>query len=198
MACAFARRRIEDVCEYPSPNFILCSADTCSVFKCRQGRKKKVDADLNTEASIVQETAAETPAQMPLPVIWPDLQKTAPELQAGRAVYEEWCATCHTPNGFMPGTIALEAKYQGDLPAALIYRKDFTPETVAFFVRNGVSLMAPFRKTEITDDQLSDLGEFLSAPLSLRGVDVVALEGANAKAASATNIETNMPSGDEK
>jgi mono/diheme cytochrome c family protein len=33
---------------------------------------------------------------------------------------------------------------------------------VATFVRNGVKIMPPFRKTEISDKELSDIGAYLS------------------------------------
>ncbi len=118
----------------------------------------------------------------PPPIVWPELGETAPDLAEGRTVYDKWCATCHSPNGRMPGTIALEAKYKGELAPALVYRTDLTPETVELFVRQGVSLMAPFRKTEITDAELQALGEFLSAPLADRGADEAAVEESMAEA----------------
>lgn len=80
----------------------------------------------------------------------------------GMAVYDHWCAPCHAPGPGHPGTQSLEIKYGGNLPAALTDRTDLTPETVKTFVRNGILLMAPFRKTEITDAQLDDLAEYLS------------------------------------
>jgi mono/diheme cytochrome c family protein len=80
----------------------------------------------------------------------------------GKNVYEKWCAPCHAPGPKHPGTQALEALYKGDKPAALIERKDLTPEIIATFVRNGVSIMPPFRKTEIGDKDLAALGAFLS------------------------------------
>ncbi len=80
----------------------------------------------------------------------------------GQEVYEKWCAPCHAPGPKHPGTQALQALYKGEKPAPLIERKDLTPEFVATFVRNGVSIMAPFRKTEISDQDLAALGAFLS------------------------------------
>jgi mono/diheme cytochrome c family protein len=79
----------------------------------------------------------------------------------GEAVYVYWCATCHAAGPGMPGTAALEAKYNGSLPAVLTERTDLTPETIAFYVRNGVSVMPPFRKTEVTDADLEALSEYV-------------------------------------
>jgi hypothetical protein len=65
----------------------------------------------------------------------------------------------------MPGTTALAAKYKGrqpGVPAVLDERTDLTPASVRFFVRQGVSVMAPFRKTEISDADLEDLIGYLT------------------------------------
>lgn len=81
----------------------------------------------------------------------------------GRAVYDHWCAPCHAPGPRKhPGTAALEIVYKGEKPAVLTDRLDLTPEIVAFYVRNGKLIMPPFRKTEISDKDLADLGAYLS------------------------------------
>ena len=81
----------------------------------------------------------------------------------GRAVYEEWCAACHDRGPGHPGTQSLEVKYRGtDVPAALEDRRDLSPPVTALFVRRGVALMPPFRKTEISDAELQDLAAYLA------------------------------------
>jgi len=80
----------------------------------------------------------------------------------GRQVYEKWCVECHGDGPRYPGTASLAVKYGKDMPAALEKRTDLTPEVVALFVRQGVSVMPPFRKTEITDAELASLGAYLS------------------------------------
>lgn len=86
----------------------------------------------------------------------------------GKQVFDYNCAACHGPGvgypGFqgLPGTEALGVKYKGEKPALLSERTDLIPEVVAYFVRNGVSAMAPYRKTEISDEQLAALGAYLS------------------------------------
>jgi len=82
--------------------------------------------------------------------------------QAGKVVFDQWCSACHGPNPRLAGTLALQTKYEGQIPAALEERTDLTPDIVASFVRGGVAWMAPFRKTEISDAELADLGAYLS------------------------------------
>lgn len=95
-------------------------------------------------------------------------ESTAKAQQAlGKQVYETWCIACHGPGPGrfgrgLTGTEALEAKYEGKLPPILDQRTDLTPEFVAAMVRHGVSLMPFFRKTEISDTDLSALGAYLS------------------------------------
>jgi mono/diheme cytochrome c family protein len=86
----------------------------------------------------------------------------APDLARGEAVYAHWCAPCHAPGPGHPGTQALQAKYIGDLPAVLVEREDLAPDAVKLFVRQGVSVMAPFRKTEIGDADLDALAAYVA------------------------------------
>jgi mono/diheme cytochrome c family protein len=81
---------------------------------------------------------------------------------AGRPVYEHWCAPCHAPGPGHPGTQSLQIKYSGKVPAVLLERTDLSPQAVATFVRQGVLLMAPFRKTEITDAELAALTAYVA------------------------------------
>ena len=43
-------------------------------------------------------------------------------------------------------------------------RRDLTPDLVKFFVRNGVAMMAPLRKTEVSDADLEALAAYLTQP----------------------------------
>lgn len=80
----------------------------------------------------------------------------------GSEVFENWCAACHAPGPRHPGTQALEVLYRGAKPAALEERTDLLPELTTAFVRTGVSVMPPFRKTEIDDDDLAALAAYLA------------------------------------
>lgn len=97
-----------------------------------------------------------------------DKARTDP-VAAGRQLYERHCVACHgagvghPPFPNLPGTGALEVKYKGEQPALLSERTDLTPELVTYFVRNGVSVMAPYRKTELSDAEVAQLGAYLSS-----------------------------------
>jgi len=84
-------------------------------------------------------------------------------VERGAAVFNNWCGACHSrgPQN-APGTASLQVKYQGSVPAALEDRRDLTPEVVKVFVRNGVAMMAPFRKTEVSDADLDALAAYLT------------------------------------
>jgi (+)-pinoresinol hydroxylase len=80
----------------------------------------------------------------------------------GNEVFQNWCAPCHAPGPRHPGTQALESLYKGAKPAALEQRTDLVPELTRTFVRTGVSVMPPFRKTEISDADLAALAAYLA------------------------------------
>lgn len=82
----------------------------------------------------------------------------------GKVVFDNWCSACHAAGPGHPGTAGLAVKYGGKKPAELELRTDLRPDVVKYFVRNGFSVMAPFRKTEITDAELDALARYLAAP----------------------------------
>jgi mono/diheme cytochrome c family protein len=88
----------------------------------------------------------------------------APRYAAGRAVYEKWCAACHDPGIIHPGTHALMTKYPSGSRASgsITAWTDLPASYVTFMVRHGMSVMAPFRKTEITDTELAALAGYLA------------------------------------
>lgn len=94
---------------------------------------------------------------------------TEARLQAGKKTYDYWCATCHGTGrglpGFeeLPGTQQLRIKYRGtEISPLLEQRTDLLPEFVKLIVRQGVSFMPHFRKTEIDDAQLDELAAYLA------------------------------------
>jgi (+)-pinoresinol hydroxylase len=84
------------------------------------------------------------------------------DAERGRQVFEYWCTPCHAPGPRHPGTQALEALYKGAKPGALEERTDLVPSITETFVRTGVSVMPPFRKTEIGDVDLAALAAYLA------------------------------------
>lgn len=83
-------------------------------------------------------------------------------LAAGEQVYNKWCGPCHDAGVEHPGTLALTAKYTGVKSPVLKEWKDLPPVLTKTFVRNGVSIMPFFRKTEISDADLEDLAAYLA------------------------------------
>ncbi len=78
----------------------------------------------------------------------------------GGRVFGKWCGDCHTsPTG--PGSLSLQRKYQGTVPAILEQRNDLSPEYISLVVRRGISFMPSFRKTEISDSELQILTDYL-------------------------------------
>ena len=107
-------------------------------------------------------SAAQQPAAPPATQTAAQPAALAPQLARGKAVFDEWCAGCHARGPRQPGTQALQALYKGGKPAALEDRTDLVPKLTETFVRKGVSVMPPFRKTEISDAQLADLAAYLA------------------------------------
>jgi (+)-pinoresinol hydroxylase len=80
----------------------------------------------------------------------------------GYVQYQDYCSMCHGTGPGKPGTMALQAKYKGAEPALLDKRTDLTPELIKTDVRNGLSVMPIFRKTEIGDADLDAIAAYLT------------------------------------
>lgn len=80
----------------------------------------------------------------------------------GYVQYQDYCSMCHGEGPGRPGTMALRAKYKGSEPALLDQRTDLTPELIKTYVRNGISIMPIFRKTEISDADLDAIAAYLT------------------------------------
>ena len=87
----------------------------------------------------------------------------AAEPASGEAVWKRWCVHCHSTGRGNPGTESLQVKYKGAKPAALLDRTDMTPDFIRISLRQGVLSMPAFRKTEITDAELSALATWLAS-----------------------------------
>ena len=88
-------------------------------------------------------------------------------MQQGKAVYVQWCLGCHAPltgmGGFPPaGTYRLQQRYKDAVPATLEDRVDLTPDLIRTAVRQGMPIMPPFRKTEVTDAELDAVIAYLT------------------------------------
>jgi mono/diheme cytochrome c family protein len=86
----------------------------------------------------------------------------------GKAVFARSCAPCHGADrgdfgrAMLPGTDALRIKYKGQLPALLEQRTDLTPAAIRTFVRAGTWSMPPFRKSEISDDEIDAVSAYIA------------------------------------
>jgi mono/diheme cytochrome c family protein len=85
-----------------------------------------------------------------------------PDQPKGYVQFQNRCSVCHGSGLAKPGTRALAVKYGNSLPALLEQRTDLTPETIRFAVRNGVTVMPPFRKTELSDADLNAVVAYLT------------------------------------
>jgi mono/diheme cytochrome c family protein len=90
-----------------------------------------------------------------------------PGVVKGKGAYDQWCLGCHGPlpgTGMFPpaGTYSLQQRYGGKLPAVLVERSDLQPELIRLVVRQGVGIMPPTRKTEVTDEDLEAIVAYLT------------------------------------
>jgi mono/diheme cytochrome c family protein len=101
-------------------------------------------------------------ADVPQYIAWSRTTITPPPgAPNGYLQFQNSCAVCHGPSPERPGTRALAAKYKGALPALLEQRTNLTPDFIKYTVRHGVSVMPPFRKTELSDTDLNAIAAYL-------------------------------------
>jgi len=88
-------------------------------------------------------------------------------VERGAAVYRTVCAHCHDPlpeGGaieMLPGPESLALKYRGALSPYITERPDLASyEVLRMFLRNGSGSMPPFRKTEISDDDIAAIAAY--------------------------------------
>jgi mono/diheme cytochrome c family protein len=84
----------------------------------------------------------------------------------GKQVFDLWCAACHKPVGAndlqVAGTSSLQKRYNGSKPAPLEQRTDLTAPFIKSIVRHGAKSMPFSRKTEINDQDLDALAQYLA------------------------------------
>jgi mono/diheme cytochrome c family protein len=79
----------------------------------------------------------------------------------GKEVFNQNCIHCHAPGREHPGTLQLGLTRGADR-AVLEERTDLTAEYVRHIVRHGIKAMPAFVPSQITDDQLNALTDYLT------------------------------------
>jgi mono/diheme cytochrome c family protein len=97
-----------------------------------------------------------------IPSSWTTTTVSGQGQSRGYVEYQKYCSACHGEGVGRPGTTALQAKYKGAVPALLEKRTDLTPQLIKMYVRNGITVMPNFRKTEISDAELDAMAAYLT------------------------------------
>lgn len=87
---------------------------------------------------------------------WVDLEK-----KDGAGLFGEKCGMCHRTNGMGVGILARRMKPE---LALLENRTDLQPQFIDTVVRNGLGLMYPISRGEVSDEQLGKISQYLVKP----------------------------------
>lgn len=82
--------------------------------------------------------------------------------RSGEQIYQRHCQSCHAPGPGHPATLLLAEKLGPD-KAVIKGRADLTADYIKTIVRGGLLEMPPFRPTEITDDELDVIADYILA-----------------------------------
>jgi len=93
---------------------------------------------------------------------WVPSMPSAEGQPKGYVQYQIYCSQCHGEGVGKPGTLALATKYKGEKPALLDKRTDLSAPLIKIYVRNGLTVMPFFRKTEISDADLDAIAAYLT------------------------------------
>mgnify|MGYP003346448045 FL=1 len=84
-------------------------------------------------------------------------------VQEGQQVFERQCAACHGAGPHHAGTAKLQV-VRGPDRAVLAERTDLIGDYIRIVVRRGLIEMPPWRKTELSDEDLDHLVAYLTRP----------------------------------
>ena len=102
-------------------------------------------------------------ADQPPTIYWSSTPvATKPGEPPGYVLFQRACAVCHGSGPARPGSRALAAKYKGSLPALLEERTDLKAPYIKQVVRQGLTVMPLFRKTELSDTDLDAITAYLT------------------------------------
>lgn len=80
--------------------------------------------------------------------------------RSGEDVFVLFCRACHAPGADHPGTLKL-SQTKGEAQSVILDRQDLPAEYIAHVVRNGLLGMPPLRPTDVTDEELGRLVEYV-------------------------------------
>lgn len=96
--------------------------------------------------------------------IRPDPNATG--MERGRQLYNQNCAICHAGGVGMAGTDSLIRRFkmegETELDPILANRTDLNHDFVELVVRNGIKSMPYYRKTEVSDEDLKLISDYLT------------------------------------
>lgn len=101
--------------------------------------------------------APEAPAATPAVEV---AQHEPPGNRPGEMLWQLYCVECHAPGVGHPGTMMLSEK-KGEAQSVILGREDLTEEYISVTVRGGLLEMSPFRPTEITNEELTALAQYI-------------------------------------
>lgn len=149
---------------------------TTTLRQARGNRRKRTTRGLAGTLAAVAGVAA---AVVLLPVSAQNRARDEARVERGAEVYAAQCVYCHdrVPEGtalaMLPGPAALTLKYGGAVSPYIKERPDLAnAATLAVFLRNGAGSMPPFRKTELTDDDIAALAAYFTRTSAEAGVAV--------------------------
>ena len=86
------------------------------------------------------------------------------DVEKGKAVFDQWCWECHgVENHSGTGTWLLRERYKGAITEFIEKRRDLSAGYIRYVVRQGQNGMPNFRETEISEERLAQLVEYLTA-----------------------------------
>ncbi len=110
-----------------------------------------------------EDADAETSASAQKPASVPPSERVDVSYETGEELFNHYCFHCHTEGDGKPGTAMLAQKH-GAEKSIIKGRQDLPAEYIKTVVRDGLLEMAPFRFTEISDDQLDLIAEYVRTP----------------------------------
>ena len=84
----------------------------------------------------------------------------------GKALFDGTCGYCHSPRGH--ATVLLRRRV-GEANAVLAERTNLTPAYIKLAVRHGVMSMPWYRRSELSDDDLASISNYLTRSNPSRG-----------------------------